>query len=100
MPIRDFLARMRHDGCGGRAAKAELLTGVQGANSRPVRRSDAPARSEPNEWPLCAPAADLLGLSLLRHMTLPMASIGPSGVPLVSSRFAATAAAAGGSMSL
>ena len=37
MPIRDFLARMRHDGCGGLAAKAELLTGIAGVNSRPVR---------------------------------------------------------------
>jgi hypothetical protein len=26
--IRDILWRMRHDGCGGRAGKAELLTGV------------------------------------------------------------------------
>ena len=38
VPLRDFLARMRHDGCGGRAAKAELLTGVEGVNSRPVRK--------------------------------------------------------------
>ena len=38
LPLRDFLARMRHDGCGGLAAKAELLTGVEGANSRPVRK--------------------------------------------------------------
>jgi len=38
LPLRDFLARMRHDGCGGLAAKAELLTGIEGANSRPVRR--------------------------------------------------------------
>ena len=30
MPLRDLLARARHDGCGGRAAKAELLTGVEG----------------------------------------------------------------------
>jgi hypothetical protein len=29
---------MRHDGCGGRAAKVELLTGIEGASSRPVRR--------------------------------------------------------------
>ena len=36
--IRQILARMRHDGCGGRAAKAELLTGVQGVSSRPVRK--------------------------------------------------------------
>ena len=27
MPIRDILKRMRHDGCGGIAGKAELLTG-------------------------------------------------------------------------
>jgi hypothetical protein len=38
MPIRDIIARMRHDGCGGLAAKAELLTGIEGASSRPVRR--------------------------------------------------------------
>jgi hypothetical protein len=38
MLIRDILDRMRHDGCGGRAGRAELLTGVEGASSRPVRR--------------------------------------------------------------
>jgi hypothetical protein len=38
MPLRVLLVRMRHDGCGGRAAKAELLTGIEGASSRPVRR--------------------------------------------------------------
>ena len=38
MPIRDILDRARHDGCGGRAGKAELLTGIEGATSRPVRR--------------------------------------------------------------
>jgi hypothetical protein len=37
MPIRDVIARMRHDGCGGRAGKVELLTGIDGS-SRPVRR--------------------------------------------------------------
>jgi hypothetical protein len=36
--LRDILARMRHDGCGGLAVKAELLTGIEGASSRPVRR--------------------------------------------------------------
>jgi hypothetical protein len=30
MPIRDLIARMRHDGCGGLAGKAELLTGIDG----------------------------------------------------------------------
>jgi hypothetical protein len=33
-----FLARARHEGCGGRAAKAELLTGTEAASSGPVRR--------------------------------------------------------------
>jgi hypothetical protein len=36
--LRDVLARMRHDGCGGLAGKAELLTGIDGASSRPVRK--------------------------------------------------------------
>jgi hypothetical protein len=38
MPLRDLLARMRHDGCGGLAGKAELLTGIESASSRPVRK--------------------------------------------------------------
>ena len=38
MLIRDILERMRHDGCGGRAGKVELLTGIEGGSSRPVRR--------------------------------------------------------------
>jgi hypothetical protein len=29
MLIHDIIARMRHDGCGGRAAKAELPTGIR-----------------------------------------------------------------------
>lgn len=36
--LRDILARMRHDGCGGLAGKAELLTGIDGVSSRPVRK--------------------------------------------------------------
>ena len=38
MPIRDIIDRMRHDGCGGRAGRVELLTGIEGVSSRPVRR--------------------------------------------------------------
>ena len=38
MPIRDIIARMRHDGCGGRVGKVELMTGIDGASSRPVRK--------------------------------------------------------------
>jgi hypothetical protein len=36
--IRDIIDRMRHDGCGGRAGKAELVSGIEGVSSRPVRR--------------------------------------------------------------
>ena len=36
--LRQILGRMRHDGCGGLAGKAELLTGIEGASSRSVRR--------------------------------------------------------------
>jgi hypothetical protein len=38
LPLRTILAKMRHDGCGGLPAKAELLTGIEGVSSRPVRR--------------------------------------------------------------
>jgi hypothetical protein len=38
MTIRDLNAKMRHDGCGGRAGRVELITGIEGASSRPVRR--------------------------------------------------------------
>jgi len=38
LPIRDIIAKMRHYGCGGRAGRAELLTGIEGASSRPVRK--------------------------------------------------------------
>jgi hypothetical protein len=31
MLIRDIIARLRHDGCGGRAGKVELLTGIEGS---------------------------------------------------------------------
>jgi hypothetical protein len=37
MPLRVLLARMRHDGCGGLAGKAELLTGIESVSPRPVR---------------------------------------------------------------
>jgi hypothetical protein len=38
LPLRDLLDKMRHDGCGGRAGKVELLTGIEGVSSRPVRK--------------------------------------------------------------
>jgi hypothetical protein len=36
--IRVLLHRMRHDGCGGRPGRVELLTGIDGVSSLPVRR--------------------------------------------------------------
>ena len=36
--LRTILAKMRHDGCGGLAGKAELLTGIEAVSSRPVRK--------------------------------------------------------------
>ena len=36
--LRAILAKMRHDGCGGLAGKAELLTGIEAVSSRPVRK--------------------------------------------------------------
>jgi hypothetical protein len=38
LPIRTILDKMRHNGCGGRVGKAELLTGIEGASSLRVRR--------------------------------------------------------------
>jgi hypothetical protein len=38
MLIRDIIARMRHDGCGGSPGRVELITGIEGASSRPVRK--------------------------------------------------------------
>jgi hypothetical protein len=38
MPIRAILAKMRHEACGGRAGKAELITGIEGVSSGPLRR--------------------------------------------------------------
>ena len=38
MLIRAIIAKMRNDGCGGLPGRAELLTGVEGVSSRPVRR--------------------------------------------------------------
>ena len=36
--LREILRRMRYDGCGGLPGRAELLTGIEGVSSRPVRR--------------------------------------------------------------
>jgi hypothetical protein len=38
MLIRDIIGRMRHDGCGGSPGRVELITGIEGASSRPVRK--------------------------------------------------------------
>jgi hypothetical protein len=38
MPIREILKLMRHAGCAGRASKVELISGIEGASRRPVRK--------------------------------------------------------------
>ena len=38
LPLREILAKMRHDGCGGSPGRSELLTGIEGVSSRPVRK--------------------------------------------------------------
>jgi hypothetical protein len=38
MLIREIIKLMRHAGCGGRASKVELVSGIEGASSRPVRK--------------------------------------------------------------
>jgi hypothetical protein len=36
--LSDVLKPMRHDGCGGLPARAELMTGIEAAPSHPLRR--------------------------------------------------------------
>jgi hypothetical protein len=36
--IGEIIGEVNHAGCGGRAARAELLTGIDGVSSQPVRR--------------------------------------------------------------
>ena len=36
--LRDIIRRACCDGCGGRAGKVELLTGIEGVTSPPVRK--------------------------------------------------------------
>jgi hypothetical protein len=36
--LKDFIARARHEGCGGRAARTELVTAADSTSSTPVRR--------------------------------------------------------------
>ena len=38
LALREIIQRMRHDGCGGRAGRVELATGIEGVTSRPVRK--------------------------------------------------------------
>jgi hypothetical protein len=38
MPLRNLIAKLRHDGCGGLPGRVELLTGIESASSRPVRK--------------------------------------------------------------
>jgi hypothetical protein len=39
MLIRDLIAKLHHDGSGGRAGRVELLTGIEGRAGLPLTRS-------------------------------------------------------------
>lgn len=53
LPMHEIIRRMRHAGCGGAADGVELLTGIEGTSSRPVRRIVLPAGDGPSVigWP-------------------------------------------------
>ena len=38
LALHVLISRIHHDGCGGRVGRAELLSGIEGVSSRPVRR--------------------------------------------------------------
>jgi hypothetical protein len=48
MSIRDIIAKMSHDGCGGMAARVELLTGNRGRQQPPGVEDRADRRLSPN----------------------------------------------------
>jgi hypothetical protein len=50
MLIRDIIDRMRHDGCGGRAGRVELLTGIEGVGSRAGAADRAGGRRRAADW--------------------------------------------------
>jgi hypothetical protein len=68
MLIRDIIAKMRHDGCGGRAGKVELITGIEAVSrcclpaARPItcvldpspgQALEPPAKPLPHTGALC-----------------------------------------------
>jgi hypothetical protein len=87
--VREIIAKVRHDGCGGRADDVELLTGIEGASNRPVRRivlldgcANPGSAGAPVRWRqrrlsnyLCAADFPLPGL-------VAPVSVVPSAVPL------------------
>ena len=63
VPIRDIIARMRHDGCGGRAGEVELLTGIETASSPPVRRMCGSGPDRPGWLAVTRDCSDTFDLS-------------------------------------
>jgi hypothetical protein len=51
MQLREIIRRMRHDGCGGGAGRAELLTDIEGASRGPVRKIVLMAGTAVPQWP-------------------------------------------------
>ena len=65
LPIRDLLAKLRHEGCGGRAGRAELLTGIEGAAAGRCGGS-------------CCAAVECWGMQFIRRCRAPRSSAGPA----------------------
>jgi hypothetical protein len=65
--LRDIIAKMGHDGCGGRAAKVELITGIRG-RQQPAGASDRAARGLTAKRPPCRDWG-ALGGGRYRHQT-------------------------------
>jgi hypothetical protein len=79
MLICDIIAKMRHDGCGGRAGRVELLTGIEGASRRPMKewrtfRRGPRQTVKNNRW-----AAGLAGVSALLAALATLAAQPPAG---------------------
>jgi hypothetical protein len=47
-PVRLFIGRPRHEGCGGRPQTVELVTNIPGISSKPIRRIESVAARDRN----------------------------------------------------
>jgi hypothetical protein len=66
MPIREILRRSAPRRLGGRVGRAELLTGIEGASSGPVRKIVPMGCSRQN----CPPLQEFIGAAFLVSVTV------------------------------